>query len=277
MTDQLPAADLTAPQAATPQPKNTLALVALILAIVGFVFACMPGALIVGWILLPIAFLLGLVATFQKGKKGKAIAAILLSIVGTIVGVVVFMGVVAKAADDAFGGGEASVTEPGDAESGEGEATKDDEAKEDAPAAAIGTRENPAALGSEIAADDWKVTINSVTLGAGEQILAANMLNEVADEGSEYILVNYTVTYIGDDADGQMPAFVGLEYVTAAGNTVDATAKLVVAPDAMDTMSTLYSGASATGNTVIQVPSPVDGVIAVRAGMLADKVFVATK
>ncbi len=45
----------------------------------------------------------------------------------------------------------------------------------------------------------------------------------------------------------------------------------------MDTMSTLYTGASATGNKAIQVPSPADGVIAVRPGMVADKVFVAIK
>jgi hypothetical protein len=36
-----------------------------------------------------------------------------------------------------------------------------------------------------------------------------------------------------------------------------------------------YSGASVTGNTALQVPSPADGVIAVRPGVIADKVFVA--
>ena len=33
--------------------KNTLGLIALIVGIMGFIFACIPGALIVGWVLLP--------------------------------------------------------------------------------------------------------------------------------------------------------------------------------------------------------------------------------
>lgn len=41
----------------------------MIIAIVGFIFACIPGALIVGWLLLPIAFILGIVAVFLKGGE----------------------------------------------------------------------------------------------------------------------------------------------------------------------------------------------------------------
>ena len=70
-------------------PRNTLGLVALIIAVVGFIFACIPGALIVGWVLLPIAFILGLVSLFMKGRgKGLGLAAIILSVVGTVVAVV---------------------------------------------------------------------------------------------------------------------------------------------------------------------------------------------
>lgn len=49
--------------------KNTLGLVALIVAVVGFIFACIPGALIIGWVLLPIAFILAIVALVLKGKS----------------------------------------------------------------------------------------------------------------------------------------------------------------------------------------------------------------
>jgi hypothetical protein len=38
--------------------------------VVGFVFACVPGALIVGWVLLPIAFILGIVG-IDSGWKGQ--------------------------------------------------------------------------------------------------------------------------------------------------------------------------------------------------------------
>ena len=117
--------------------------------------------------------------------------------------------------------------------------------------------------------------INSVTLDATDAVLAANDFNEAPDAGTEYIIINYTATYTGDDPDGQMPAFVGIEYVTADGVTVDNLQKTVIGPDEIAAMSTLYTGASATGNTSLQVPSPADGVIAVRLDMLADKVFVA--
>lgn len=96
------------PQGAPPssgvgKARNTLALVALVVAVLGTVFALIHGAMIVGWILLPIAFVLSIVALVQHGKpKGVAVAALVVSIVGTIIGVVAFMGAVGDAVDDAF-------------------------------------------------------------------------------------------------------------------------------------------------------------------------------
>lgn len=64
-----PYAAATAQPAVAPKKLNVLALVSLIVAAIGFIFACIPGALIVGWILLPIAFVLSLVSLFLKGEK----------------------------------------------------------------------------------------------------------------------------------------------------------------------------------------------------------------
>ena len=49
---------------AGPEPSgpNVLGIVALVVAAVGFVFACIPFVQVVGWILLPIAFVLSIVA-----------------------------------------------------------------------------------------------------------------------------------------------------------------------------------------------------------------------
>ncbi|WP_233486725.1 hypothetical protein [Zhihengliuella sp. ISTPL4] len=252
--------------------RNVLGIIALIVAAVGFIFACIPGALIVGWVLLPIGFILGLVSLFLKGKvKWQGIAAIIVSVVGTVVGVVVFTAVVATAFTDSFGGSDVEVGEP---TSTSEEANTADE--EEAPAAEQGTRENPLPLGTPLSADEWTVTINSVTLNAQDQLLAASDLyNEAPDAGTEYIIINYTIQYTGKDAEGGMPAFVGVDYVTADGNTVNPLDKMVMASDPIDLMSPLYEGASVSGNNAMQVPTPADGVLAVRPGMVADKVFVA--
>jgi hypothetical protein len=87
--------------------SNAVGLVALILSIIGFVFACIPGALIVGWILLPAAFILSIIGLCLSGKsKGTSIAAVIIAIIGVIVGAVVFFAVVADGFHDAFGKSE---------------------------------------------------------------------------------------------------------------------------------------------------------------------------
>lgn len=273
-----PVNDAAYPQAPAAVPvaekkqRNVAGIIALVVAAIGFIFACIPGALIVGWVLLPIGFILGIVALFLKGKaKWQGIAAIIVSVVGTVIGVIVFTVVVATAFTDAFGSSEVEVGEPTTV------TEEADAGTEEEPAAEAGTRENPLPLGTPFSSDEWTVVVNSVTLNAQDQILAANQFNEAPDPGTEYILINYTVTYTGTDAEGGMPVFVGVEYVTAAGVTVDSLEKMLVGPDEMNTMSPLYEGASATGNYALQVPTPVDGVIAIRPGMITDKIFVAVQ
>lgn len=275
-------------QGAPPQPgaapqvekaqRNVLGIIALAVSAVGFIFACVPGALIVGWVLLPIGFILGIVSLFMKGKvKWQGITAIIVSVVGTIVGIIVFTVVVATAFNDSFGGTDVGIgEEPAVVEEAEGPVAPIEE-EEAEPAAEVGTRENPAPLGTPIEGQEWTVVINSVTFGATDQILAENQFNEAPDPGTEYILINYTATYTGDDPEGMSAIFASVEYVTADGVTVTGFDKVVVGPDEIDVISTLYNGGSVTGNKALQVPSPPDGVIAVSPGMISDTVFVATQ
>lgn len=254
--------------------SNTVGLIALIAAVLGFIFACIPGALIVGWILLPIGFVMGLVSLFLKNKsKWMGITALILSIVGTIVGVIVFLSVVADSVDEALGGGDTTVAQPSD-----GTATQDGAAAEGDAEGEAGTRANPYAIGSVIENDEWRMVINSVTLAATDAVLA-DQFNEPPAEGSEYILVNYSATYLGDDANGQMPAMLSVEYVTADGTTVNSFDAMAIPPEAIDTTSTLYTDGTATGNITFAVPSATagQGTLAVSPGMLADKVFVAVQ
>jgi len=255
--------------------RNTVGIVALVMAIIGFIFACVPGALIVGWILLPISFIVGLVGLFRKGEAiWPAITAVIVSVVGTVVGVFVFLVVVSNAVDEAMSSTSAvsAAPAPDGASSNSGESGAAD-------AAQGKTRENPYPLRTEISSKEWKVVINSVTFKADDQVAAANQFNEPPAEGKEYVLINYTATYIGNDPNGDTPAFVLVDFVTADGVTVDGADSTAVAPDAIDTLTTLYNGASVSGNVVRAVPSSnaQDGVLAVTPGLLADKVFVAVK
>jgi len=58
----LPQGQVPAPMQQAPTPlkkgRNTVGIVALAMAVIGFIFACVPGALIVGWILLPTSFII---------------------------------------------------------------------------------------------------------------------------------------------------------------------------------------------------------------------------
>lgn len=251
-----------------PKKTNVLALVAMIVAIVGFIFACVPGALIVGWILLPIAFVLSIVSLFLKGgRKWMGVVGLILSIVGTIVGFVVFFAVIANAANEAFGDTETTVSQPADAPEEDAAPAVEEEP---ADAAEQGTRENPYPLGSQISSSDWTVVVNSHTAD-GAAAVAANGYNDPAPAGSHYEVINYTVTYTGEESG--LAAEVSMAFVTSAGNVVNSYDNLVILEDGFG-MDELYNGASATGSQAFLVPDGETVTIRVRPGMLADEVFV---
>lgn len=287
------------PTPPTPPGKNKIGLIALIIAIVGFVFACIPGVLIVGWILLPVAFVLALVSLFQADKaKGQGIAALIISIVGTIVAVIVFIVVAATAFDDALTDSELSISEPTSSESSATSTESSDASTEDtkpddedasdetdqktesdtASSDAGKNRENPLAIGSTVSDDDWEVTINSVTLDATEQVVAENEFNSPPEDGSQYLLVNVKATYTGDDPEGSMP-WVTVEYVTPGGNTINSYDDFVALENSFSSLDVVYSGASVEGDYAFTVPSDgvEDGVLAVSIGLLSETVFFAVK
>ena len=152
------------------------------------------------------------------------------------------------------------------------EAVVEEEAEE--PAAEVGmTRENPAPLGTEIADGDWKVVINQVDLDATDRIDPE--WNEPAADGNVYIMVEATVTYIGDNPQGDLP-WALIDYVTADGNTVD-LAFVSYDDEDFTLLDPLYKDASHTGWNAYEVPDTLDGVLAVTPDMTSEKVFVAIK
>ena len=262
-----PYADAPGQATAAPGKKNVVALIAMIVAIVGFIFACVPGALIVGWVLLPIAFVLSIVSLFLKGgRKWMGVVGLVVSIIGTIVGFIVFFAVVATAFDQSFGSGDTTVSQPVEQDA-EPAADAEEPA---ADAAAEGTRENPYPLKSTISNEDWTVVVNSYTAD-GNPVVAKNGFNDSAPAGSHYEVVNYTVTYNG--AEKGMAAEAQIAVVTSAGNVVNSYDNLVILDDGFG-LEEMYKGASATGSEAFLVPDGETVLLRVTPGMFADEVFV---
>lgn len=258
--------------------KNTPGLIALILAIVGFIFACIPGALIIGWILLPAAFILSIVGLTRAGrKKGTSIAALVLSVVGTIVGFTVFATLVSGAVDDAIdsaGGGDfepsTSVDDSDSAANTEVDAAQD-ESVEDADSenegakdeasdtAQPGSRDNPFPIGEEVSNDDWTISLGD-PYEATEAVLDENPFNDEPEEGFEYWIVPVSATYEGADAERPGMA-LNVKFVSDEGhtyNSYDPTCG-AISDDLFD-VNELYAGATGEGNVCIPVPEGAPGL-----------------
>lgn len=260
--------DRTRPHTDAPTAKprsNALGIVALAVSVLGFVFACVPGALVIGWIMLPIAFVLGIVAVVLRGKsKWAGLTAIIVAVVGTIVGVIVFFAVVVNA----FGSGDTMLTPPDTSETSD---SRSDDV--DAPAADAGTRENPLQFGTVIDNDDWTVTLTGFIPDAATEVASANRFNDTAPEGQQYVIVEASATYKGQD-EGTSSS-VQIDYVSADGTVVSTWDSLVAGIEPTFGRATLYAGATDAGKLLFLVPAPANGVIQVQPGLFAEKVFVA--
>lgn len=138
-----------------------------------------------------------------------------------------------------------------------------------------GTRENPVPLGTAITDGAWTVTVDSVNLDALDQIVNDDHWNDPPADGNVYIMVEATVTYSGDDPQGEMPTTL-IDYVTTDGNTIDMAWVSYDAPD-FTLVDPLYEGATHTGWNAYEVPadSAAEGVLAVMPHMMSERVFVA--
>lgn len=262
------------PGPAAGKSMNGLAIAGFVLALLGFLGSFIPvvnifamGLAVLGLILAGI----GLAKSAKLGAgKGLAIAGLILGVLALIFSIAinaVFVKTVNDAADEAT---TSQVQAPG--------TSADQDAPEGANAAGeVGrTRSNPAPLGAELTSADreWIVTINTVTTTDRDS------LGQTPKAGHTLLVVNVTATYKGDDEQGATP-WAHVSFVTPEGNTLDPTSgsTLFLADDSFDTLKTLYSGASTTGNQLIEVPADNwgKGVLAVATDLGTKDVFVAVK
>jgi hypothetical protein len=244
--------------------KNTVGLIALVVGIIGFIFACIPGALIVGWVLLPIAFILGIVGLLSSGKaKGTSISAVIISIVGTVVGVSVFALVVGNAFGNAFRKADLSPSSP-TVITGGGNGNQPDGG---------GSRDNPLRIGQTVSNQDWQVTLGSPREASAE-VEATNQFNEPAKAGMEYWIVPITATYTGSKTGN--PTFgISVKFVGSDNRTYDGRCGVI--PDPITDVGDLYKGGVAKGNACVAVPSGASGLWTVSTGFGGKPVFFIAK
>lgn len=248
--------DATGPGPVT--QRNTLGIVALGLAGLGILLACVPGIMPLGWIVLLIAFVLSLVAvTSTHRRPGVAIAGIGASLVGVLVAAIAFV--------------VATGISPTSVVSGEGEVVASSEAGGSSlDSSAAGSRENPAARGDTITVGDWELVVNSFDRDATEQVMGTNQFNDPPPAGSQWALVDLTATYVGDELG--TTTFIGVSYVTEDGTVIHWYDHVAVVPHALN--GELYPGGTATGNVGIAVPQGDEGLLRLGTHGQTELVFV---
>lgn len=254
--------------ALTPQVKanNPVGLTALIVAAVAFVFAIIPVLSFIAWLPALAAVILGIVGLVLKGRKrGLALAGLIVGVVAWIIAIIVSIAGVAgvvNAIDEQNNSTVApapgAVEQPAEAEQAE-------------QTGQVGDRSNPAALGTAIESAEWTVVVNSYTPDAGTIVADANQFNSAAPEGTTYRLVNYTVTYKGENSS--YAAEVQVEFVTDTGEVLNGLSDFVSLNDSFG-LDELYAGGSVTGSKAIAVPNGSEVLIRVTPGILADAKFV---
>jgi hypothetical protein len=117
-----------------------------------------------------------------------------------------------------------------------------------------GTTDNPIPLGSVAALPNgYDIVINSLTPAAGDAVASANEFNDPAPSGSQYVLVNLTVTYVGPD-DKATPAYdLTLKAVSGSGASYDGTDCPAVVSEPAPLFDDLFAGSSVTGNVCLIV------------------------
>lgn len=234
-------------------PSKGLAITALILGVVALLGVAIPILNVFSAILALVGLILGVIALTRATSKGLPLSgtivsavALLLSLVFIVVYITSFANVVNDVRNDT------SVIE---------EETTEQEAQPEEPSAPeLGTRENPAPLGTVIEVTEfgqavYELTLGPSTLDATAAVLAEDSFNETPPEGFQYALIPVTVTYVGSETG--TPWFdLSIEFVSAAGTTHTETDSFAVGPaPAFIDINELFPGGTGTGNIVILIPT----------------------
>jgi len=256
----------TPPGGPQDQERNIIGIIALAVAILGFICACIPLLFIVGWVLLAAAIVLSIIGLAQSGKtKGTSIAALITAIVGCIVGVIVFTVVQLNAFADLFS--KEGDTPPSEQSSAPDEPNETHSGEDTSV-------ENPAPMGTTFNSEEWDVTVVNFDPDMTDEVVAEDIVGEEPEDGYIYGVAELELTYTGDGSED--PWFdIELAYVTEDDDVINYSDSLVDAPDNdIFGVGRMDKGDTETANFAIEIPEDDDGVLQITPGWDEDDVFV---
>lgn len=269
------------PPAAPPaKPGNGFGLAALIVGICALIGAFIPFINYASGVLAVVGIILGIIAITRKNKPKKAGAAgLIISAIALILSIVLaitYTAAFVTAVDE-------SLPQANVKDSEEAAAAPAEEVEADA-AAAVGTRENPAPIGStvEITAagvPTYEVTLGAPTLDATTIMAAEDLYNEAAPAGFQYAILPIAVTYVGTET-GTPWIDLSVSFVSAAGTTHTESDVFASGPSpSFMEINELYPGASGTAEIVIAIPTAdaAAGTWTVEPLFLGDTFFFAAQ
>jgi len=271
---------LTAPPTApAPQPKtkNGLATASLVIGILAFVGAFIPFINYGSGLLATVGAVLGLVAVIQKAKRnGTAIAGLIISVVAIILSVILaaaYTAGFAASVADSVGSKSVAADEPATAE--EPAAVPEEDT--------VGSRENPAALGTTMVMMEggepvWEITPGKSVLDANTAIATENEFNDKPDKGMVWAMLPVTVKYVGTET-GNPAVDLSFKFVSAAGTTHEGFDHMAASPNELNRLNEMYPDASDSGNVVIMIPAAdaAKGTWAVSAMFFGEDYFFAAQ
>lgn len=157
---------------------------------------------------------------------------------------------VRKAITEAFGGSGTSSSSSSSTASSSSQKSS---------ASTVGTRQNPAPLGTKVVMSDntgdlYEVTLSEPTLNANSIIAKTNRYNKTAPEGQQFAMVKIDVVYIGTET-GKPSSDIDVTFVTKAGTTHTEGDVSVVSPAEFYNINELYKGGAGSAYIAIAVPS----------------------
>lgn len=123
--------------------------------------------------------------------------------------------------------------------------------------AELGTRENPATPGEDIAtfstgAEEIEVELGEATWDANEIVALENQFNDPPGDGMVYVLLPVTATYHGPES---MLPWIDLKVTFLADNGRSYESTYAVIPDDLSDVADVYDGGTATGNILFALPT----------------------